>query len=198
MVDFLAALPPEGLSDDNVRLRRWRMQDAPAVHAACQDPAIVRFTSVPTPYTLKDARHFLAASIGHRPDGLPLAIVDAGTDDLLGSIGLRAGPRPHVAEVGYWLVPSARGRGIATRSVQLLSAWSIAELGIARVQLMTFVDNEPSQRVAERAGFTREGVLRAWAEHRGALMDHVMFSLLPADVARGGGPPSTPVDPPGP
>ena len=183
MVDFSAALPPDGLTDGTVRLRRWRMHDAAAVHDACQDPAIVRFTHVPSPYTLEDARHFLAAAIGPRPDGVALAVVDAGSDDVMGSIGLRRGPGPHVGDIGYWVAPWARGRGIATRSVKLLSRWAVGELGMARVQLMTFVDNDASQRVAERAGFTREGVLRSYLVVKERRRDAVMFSLLPASCA---------------
>lgn len=187
MVDFLAALPADGLREGELRLRRWRMRDASAVHAACQDPDIARFTHVPSPYTLDDARRFLAASIGRgRHGSLPLAVVDAGADELLGSIGLRAGPYPHIGELGYWLTPGGRGRGLATRAVLLLARWAFDDLQLARVQLMTFLDNEASQRVAERAGFTREGVLRAWAEHGGELVDHVMFSLLPGDLRHAG------------
>jgi len=85
-------------------------------------------------------------------------------------------------EIGYWLAPWARGRGAATRAVALLAPWALRELGLARVALHTTPDNEPSQRVAERAGFTREGVLRSYEERDGRRLDVLLFSLLPADL----------------
>jgi [ribosomal protein S5]-alanine N-acetyltransferase len=77
---------------------------------------------------------------------------------------------------------AARGRGLATTALRLVSRWAVRELGIARVHLTAHVDNPASQRVAERAGFRREGVLRAWEEIRGERVDLVMFSLVGSDL----------------
>jgi RimJ/RimL family protein N-acetyltransferase len=87
-----------------------------------------------------------------------------------------------VAEVGYWVARGVRRRGVATRSVRLTSSWALRSLGIARLELMTRVENVASQGVAERAGFTREGVLRAYMTHGCGLSDVVMFSMIPADL----------------
>jgi RimJ/RimL family protein N-acetyltransferase len=85
------------------------------------------------------------------------------------------------AAVGCWLAPHARGRGIATRAVRLLARWAFDDLGIARLQITCGPDNLASQRVAERAGFTREGVLRSHYPFKGGRRDTVVFSLLPGD-----------------
>jgi RimJ/RimL family protein N-acetyltransferase len=87
------------------------------------------------------------------------------------------------AAVGYWLAPHARGRGIATRAVRLLARWALDDLGLARLQITCGPDNLASQRVAERAGFTREGVLRSHYPFKGSRRDTVVFSLLPGDPA---------------
>jgi RimJ/RimL family protein N-acetyltransferase len=101
---------------------------------------------------------------------------------VLGAVGYAVKPHdPGVAEIGYWLAPEARGRGAATRALRLLSSWALRELPIARLQLTTDVENDASQRVATRAGFTREAVLRAWFDDRGERRDAVMFSLLPGE-----------------
>src|SRR5262249_16717591 len=84
--------------------------------------------------------------------------------------------------VGYWLLPQARGRGLATRSVRLLSEWALRDLGLARLQILTEPANGASQRVAEGCGYQREGVLRSYADVDGRSVDYVVFSLLPSDL----------------
>jgi len=76
----------------------------------------------------------------------------------------------------------ARGRGVATRALRLIAAWAVEEIGAGRVQLYTDPANEASQRVAEKAGFRREGMLRSWTEIKGSRRDVVMYSLLPDDL----------------
>jgi ribosomal-protein-alanine N-acetyltransferase len=89
---------------------------------------------------------------------------------------------PEVAQFGSWVDPEARGRGIASTAVTLISRGVLRELAPARLQLFTDVENEASMRVAERAGFTREGLLRNWYDLRGERRDAVMFSLLLGDA----------------
>jgi RimJ/RimL family protein N-acetyltransferase len=86
------------------------------------------------------------------------------------------------AGVGYWLRPEGRGRGAATEALRLVSRWAFEALGIERLNLITDPENTASQRVAERAGFVREGVLRAWHPTRTGRRDSVMFSLLRSDL----------------
>jgi ribosomal-protein-alanine N-acetyltransferase len=87
--------------------------------------------------------------------------------------------------VGYWLLPEARGKGLATRAVRLISRWAFRDLGLARVQLLTEPSNHESQRVAERSGFQREGILRSFTAIDGRRTDNVIFSLLPSDIEPG-------------
>ena len=89
---------------------------------------------------------------------------------------------PQVVQFGYWVDPEARSRGVATTTLKLISRWALRKLAPARLQLFTDVENDVSMRVAERAGFTREGTLRNWYDLRGERRDAVMFSLLPEDV----------------
>lgn len=84
--------------------------------------------------------------------------------------------------IGYWLVPEARGRGAATHTVRLLSGWAFRELGLKRTELTCGPDNSASQRVAERCGFVREGVLRSHLVFKDGRRDSVIFSLLPAEL----------------
>jgi RimJ/RimL family protein N-acetyltransferase len=164
------------LEDDAILLRPFGEDDVPAIVAACQDPEIPRWTHVPSPYTEEDARAFLARSA----DG-SFAITDAQTGELLGAIGLHR-VEEGIGQIGYWVVRAARGRGVATRALRLISRWGFEELGLPRLQLLTEPENTPSQRVAEKAGFQREGLLRAYAVLKGRRPDFYMYSLLPGDV----------------
>jgi RimJ/RimL family protein N-acetyltransferase len=106
-------------------------------------------------------------------------------DEVVGGANLRLDVH-ETAEISYFLRRSARGRGLATRAVRLLSAWAFEQLGIERLELRTHLENEASQKVAERAGFRREGVeraSRAWPD--GTRFDSVVYSLLPGDHPRG-------------
>src|SRR5829696_123114 len=86
--------------------------------------------------------------------------------------------------VGYWVLEDGRGKGRATRAVRLMAAWALPELRLGRLQLHTDPEDVASQRVAETAGFTREGVLRAYNGRRdGTRADAVVYSLLPQDVS---------------
>jgi RimJ/RimL family protein N-acetyltransferase len=109
------------------------------------------------------------------------AIYSTSPRRLLGSISLRL-YRHEIAEVGYDLFPHGRGRGVATRAVRLVGRWAFEELGVARLELRAHPDNVASQRVAERAGFTREGVERSSRRLYDRRHDCVLFSLLPADL----------------
>jgi RimJ/RimL family protein N-acetyltransferase len=85
--------------------------------------------------------------------------------------------------IGYWVVADARGRGICTAALRTLSRWAIEDLALGRLELVTDPANVGSQRVAEKAGFRREGVLRSHLLHRdGRRRDSVLFSLLPDEL----------------
>ena len=176
------------LTDGVVTLRMWRPEDAPAVYAACQDPLIAKFVPIPQPYGEDDARGFIEMRRrdwdGEGGDELGFAIVDASTDELLGSIS-RHGPFGHRATFGYWLAPRARGRGVATRSLRLIVDWTLATTETMRLDLYTDLENDASGRVAERAGFEREGVRRAWILDRdGRPMDVMSYVRVRSDDAR--------------
>ena len=172
------------LTDGVVLLRPWLPEDAPAVFAACQDPLIARFVPIiPQPYTEADASAFVEArqqdwSGQHERS---FAIVDAQTGALLGSIA-RHGRAAHRATFDCWLAPHARGCGIATRALRLICDWTLATTQVVRLDLHTDVENDASGRVAERAGFVREGICRAWdLDREGRPRDVIFYVRVRAD-----------------
>jgi len=177
------AHPPE-LSDRTIRLRRLRAADKAAVVKACNDGLIERFCyRVPYPYHESDFVEFLAYNEHFWPSDLMAnwTVVDAGSDELLAMISLDIIAVRQAGEIGYWCAPWARGRGVMSTAVRLVRDWAFDELELERLELTTDVDNIGSQRVAQAAGFRREGVLRGYLSARGRRSDDVLFGMVPGD-----------------
>ena len=102
---------------------------------------------------------------------------------LLGGASLNA-PDAHNsrASLGYWLAPAARGRGVASRAVRLIAGWALGTVGLARLEITCGPDNHGSRRVAERCGFSYEGLLRSHMAFKGGRRDTLVFSLLPGEL----------------
>jgi RimJ/RimL family protein N-acetyltransferase len=179
-------LSAEPLVDGPTSLRPWRDGDLTALALIGRDPDVTHWMGLPRAYRDADARAYLTS----RYDGLhvgiraPYAITASDDGELLGSIALAHFDwEDRRSEVGYWLASAARGAGHATRAVRLVSAWGFQTLGLARIELQAAVDNPASQRVAERAGFTREAVLRSrWTTYGGERHDMVCFGLLAGEL----------------
>jgi RimJ/RimL family protein N-acetyltransferase len=162
------------LRDGQLVIEAWDENDAPAVYAACQDREIQRWIPVlPRPYTLDHAREFVNAAKG-------FAIRENGV--LVGSIELSVIAH-NTASVGYWCAPQARGRGIMTRALRRVCRYALHDLAVDRIEMTADRDNIASQRVAEKAGFQREGIMRAkFAHPDGHRIDSVMLSLLSGEL----------------
>jgi ribosomal-protein-serine acetyltransferase len=185
-VDFTP--PPRPLSDGVVALRAWREDDAAElVDALDGDGEIARWLdAIPQPYTAADARAWLAQAVHawHEGAGAPFAVVDAASGRLLGGMGVRWIDRGNaVGEVGYWARATTRGQGVTTRALQLAAQWALQSVGCQRLVLRADTLNVPSQRVAERAGFVREGVERSarFSPRQRRRVDFVVYSRLPDD-----------------
>jgi RimJ/RimL family protein N-acetyltransferase len=152
---------------------------------AFADPWFERFSDW-APRTEIDAhrRRLEDEAARQRGEQLQFALaVPADDEQILGGVSLyEVELEQGRAAVGYWLAPAARGRGVATRAVRLLAQWAFAELAIMRIGLTCGPDNVASQRVAERCGFIREGVLRSHVAFKGGRRDSVVFGLLPGEL----------------
>jgi RimJ/RimL family protein N-acetyltransferase len=172
------------LTDLTVTLRPWTEADADVlVECVSGDPEISRWLDrIPQPYMVEDARAYIAGETV--PGETAFAITAASSGRPLGSIGV--GPAMNEAfEIGYWLRADARGTGVTTRALVLVSRWALALDGVERIQLRADVENIPSCRVAVKAGFQLEGVLRSayFNPRLGRRQDWAMYSLLPGDLA---------------
>jgi len=114
--------------------------------------------------------------------GAPFVIAGARDDRPLGLLNLQLREDEEVGNVAVSVFPEARGRGIASRALRLGALWGLRDLGLARVAAEAAVDNHASIRAIEKAGFQREGTLRAHCKTHGERHDCVMFSLVATDV----------------
>ena len=171
------------LSDGIVTLRSWEAADAPAIVECIDgDEEMASWLDrLPQPYTLADATFWLGM-----PGEEKFAVTDTDSGRLLGAIGLRWKEEDELGtvEVGYWLRRDAQRRGYMTRALLLASRHAFGA-GAERIYLRADPENVASCRVAEKAGFTREGVLRSqrYNERLGKRVDFVMWSLLREEVS---------------
>ncbi len=169
-------IPDPPLSDGVVTLRPPDERDLAAINLGIHDPDVVRWFGQPN----SSAMDLLLLNRRRWADGSPTFSICELDGICVGHVWVNVeGVEATIGYVGYWLLPSARERGLATRAVRLLSDWAVHRLGITHLRLLTEPDNEQSRRVAERSGFRRTGILTGHAEIDGRSIDHVVFSLPP-------------------
>ena len=154
------------------------------MYALAADPDVERFTRVPAGADEAFVTGWIARYENGWEDGsrAGFAILDAADGSLVGFaavVGLDLDASE--AELGYMVVPAARGRGIAARSLGLLTRWCLDTLGLERLELRIDPENAPSAKVAERCGYRLEGVLRNLHLKDGRRTDVGVWSRLRQD-----------------
>ncbi|QNS05677.1 GNAT family N-acetyltransferase [Streptomyces xanthii] len=153
-------------ADGTLLLRPAAPSDADAVHAAFQDPAL-QFWHARTMDSRDEALEWIEDVLrGWREETAAQWIVARASDGApLGRMALRTMDLVEgVAEIGYWMLPEARGQGAAPKTLITLTDWALAA-GFHRIDLEHSTRNEPSCRVAEKAGYALEGTRRSSALH---------------------------------
>jgi len=173
----------------DVRLVQFAERHLPAFEGMLDDPDVQRFTRLPVPAPPGFPRTWLARYEQGRRDGTSEAFaVEDEAGEFLGCVmafGIEDDAR--TGELGYLVAAGARGRGVGTAALRLLTEWGFTERGLVRLELMISVGNQASKIVAERAGYVREGVLRSLYVKEGVREDHELWSCLPSDGWRQAG-----------
>ena len=176
------SVPPQGIRGRGVVLRFPVLDDVDAILPAFVDPELREAGNLPA-----FDREALVASLDEMPALaemgrlLALAALDAEAGKVVGGGTLHhLDVERAIVEIGYFVLPQARGRGVATTIARLLAEHAFS-LGIERVAAYVNVGNTASERVLERAGFTREGVVRSLPVPDGRRVDKTLFSLLPGE-----------------
>ncbi len=177
-------MEPPVLDTARLRLRAYVDTDIDAIHEACQDPEIQRWTPIPVPFLRTHAEKFVTDSYpqGWRED----------THRILGAFCRRTGAlvtnlsmiptAPKVFEIGYWTSSAQRGKGCTVEALDAFVRWIFRSLDAQRIEWQGLVGNPGSWAVAAHVGFRLEGTLRARAHLRGVARDTEMGGLLPADL----------------
>jgi RimJ/RimL family protein N-acetyltransferase len=176
------------MQPDDIRLVPLTPSHLPHLETALDDPEVLRFTRVPDPPPVGFVGTWFAGYEEGRRAGTrdAFAIVDADGTFLGTGVAPAIDRTTRTVELGYTIMPSVRGKGIATRALALLTDWAFDSLDAERIELYISVENGASKRVAERNGYRYEGTLRSLyfkQEHRA---DTEIWSKLPADRGRGG------------
>jgi RimJ/RimL family protein N-acetyltransferase len=175
--------PDPPLADDVIRLAPLASEHDAGLEALALDGDVRRFTYVPSDPPPGFASGWRGRYEEGWRDGTRAGFAIESLDgELLGFAAfVRLDLADRQGEIGYIVAPPARGRGVATRMLRLLTEWGFGELGLERIELRIDVENAASERVAERAGYTREGVLRSVAFKEGLRADIAIWSCLRGD-----------------
>ena len=172
------------LQNGSVTLRPLEDTDIDAVYRACQDPLIPQFTRVVSPYSREDAADFVRSSPFAFTErrAIQFAIESGvGNDkEFAGAISLHSIKlADHAAELGYWMVPEFRDKNICSVAAELLTEFGIGSIGFNRIEALVDHDNIASQKVLQKAGFEREGLLhKKVTKESGATVDMYIFARI--------------------
>ena len=176
------SFPAGGLPLDGLVVRLPPADDLPAVAPAFADSELREAANLPA-FRPDDLVELLPQIGGLIASGrlAPLLVAEPRTGEILGGGALHhLDADRRIIEIGYWLYPRARGRGVATKVARALAEHAFA-LGVQRVVAYVNVGNRDSERVLERAGFTREGMSRSMPKPGGRRIDKTVYSLLPGE-----------------
>jgi RimJ/RimL family protein N-acetyltransferase len=173
---------PEKLTDGTVVLRRLREGDRAAVIETMRDPVVRRWLNMPAdPGDREFDAVMRTVATGFRTgERYDFCVVTDDDEPARGSVIASRRHRDNY-EIAYLAGERGRGHGLMTRAVVVLSEWLLGQ-GVGRLEIRTHPDNAASQRVAENAGFVREGIARSAVQSRGRRWSVVVYSLLPEDL----------------
>src|SRR4051794_36078449 len=166
-----------------IRLELLSERHLAALDPICRDPEVLRFTRIPDPPPPDFPQTWVARYESGRADGTKEAFAMVDEEGTL--LGVVLAPEIHAeaqeAELGYMVAVEARGRGVASEGLRLMTEWAFRERGLLRVVLYIAAENVGSQKVARNCGYTREGLLRSIYVKRGVREDNEIWSRLPSD-----------------
>jgi ribosomal-protein-serine acetyltransferase len=176
------------LSDASIGLRQFRLEDVPSVFSAIREsmPQLANWMVWAHPkYSMEDTHAFvLKCGPGwEKGEQCSFAIIDLNDGQFLGSVGLSAVNRAHgFANLGYWVRTGKTRHGVATSATRMAARFGFETLGLNRVELLVPTANVASQRVAEKAGAKREGLLRKRLQLNGIAHDAFVYSFVQEDL----------------
>jgi RimJ/RimL family protein N-acetyltransferase len=168
-----------------IRLVPFGAEHLGAFAPMAQDPDALRFTRFPDPPEDDFPTRWLAryeAGRARRTKEAFAVLGPEGDETFYGvALAVAIDAEAQEAELGYLTTPAARGRGVATAALRTLTGWAFAERGLKRVTLLIDAANTGSERVAQRAGYTREGLMRDMYVKPGRRGDMLLYAQVERD-----------------
>jgi RimJ/RimL family protein N-acetyltransferase len=160
-------------------LRNWLEDDAESLQKHADNPNIsdYLFDKFPSPYTLTDAHQFISFKMQQDPvTNFAIAV----NNQVVGVIGIdfRGDIYRKAPLLGYWISEKFWGKGIMPQAVKLVVNYGFTHLDIVRIQAGVLGNNPKSMRVLEKAGFTKEGILRNSIIKKGRIQDEHVYAVL--------------------
>lgn len=158
--------PPERIETERLLLRKPRLEDAPSLFAAyMQDPEVTRYTTWRPHQQVQQAEDFIRNGIADWENEIrfPFVMTLKTREEPFGMIDFHI--RGCTVGLGYVVARSQQGKGYATEATCAMITWAFQQPAIYRVNASTDVENTASQRVLEKAGMLREGLLRKYIVH---------------------------------
>lgn len=176
--------PQTPLLGERAALRRLTLDDASGLLGLRDNPDIAYWIGWTAPTTSSTARRWIRGQESTRIDGagLSLALIERQTRRFAGLVELHQVDWSYGrASIGLWLLPQSRGKGLMTEGLNLLVAWVFERTPLQRLEFLTLAENAPAIALAERCGFTREGILRGRIVRNGEPRNAVLLSILRGD-----------------
>lgn len=179
--------PFSPLATERLTLRPWQASDAASLHRLLNDWEVIRTLAVvPFPYSRKLADEWVASCATHLADGsayqLAITGTEAGTELLIGGIGLRLNPVTRMGELGYWVGRAYWGHGVASEAAGRLVRWALANLDIDRIEASVATDNAGSTAVLRRIGCRQVGEGMKMSVAHSAERKVLIFEATRADL----------------
>ena len=175
------------LSNDLITIRRYDTVDVPALCEAARESSAEVSVWLPwchSHYSMEESLEWILRSTKQWDEKheFHFGVFDSDSGVLVGGVGLNEmKPEHRLANLGYWMRTAWTGRGLATAAASLAAEFGFEDLLLDRIEILAAVGNKRSQRVAEKLGATKEGILRNRLVIHGRAHDAVMFSLIGAD-----------------
>ena len=182
-------LQTNSFTDGNILIRPFCAEDIQAVFEAVRESINEVAPWLPwchQDYQIEETTEFILSreEAWKNDTDYGFGIFDAQTGKFLGGVGLSQVNRAHqMVNLGYWVRTSCAGRGVASSAARLAARFALEELKLHRVEILAATGNHASQRVAEKTGAMREGVLRKRLFVKGQMQDAVLYSLIAEDLS---------------
>lgn len=168
---------------EQIVLRPLVEEDQEAIFAACNDAEMQRWFPLPNSYSMADAQTFIELSDHKRKEGSGLVSAIEYQEIFAGVIDIKKVDwRAKCCEISYWGSPWIRNKGVTSRALTLISQWVLQEMNFERIEVRIAPENLASQRVAEKAGYSREGIARNAGYINSGRLDLIIYSLIRKDL----------------